>query len=165
MDFGCYGANIATWLLQGELPVAVTAVTRQANPDKYPLVEDEATITLTYKHSTVIIEASWNMKTKSKDMEVYGAEGNIFCLDAVNMQINHDHKQSKAIEAAPLKEDREDAYSYFANVIRGKIRVEGYDLSGVANNKIVMQILEAAKHSAKTGTTVAWDTFFGQDRT
>jgi predicted dehydrogenase len=35
-DFGCYGANLMTWLMKGKTPLAVTAVTRQIKPDIYP---------------------------------------------------------------------------------------------------------------------------------
>ena len=35
-DFGCYGANIATWLLDNERPLRVTAVTQRHKPAIYP---------------------------------------------------------------------------------------------------------------------------------
>src|SRR6266403_1057238 len=47
-DFGCYGADLATWLMDGRRPDSVTAVTQQIKPDVYPRVDDEATIVLTY---------------------------------------------------------------------------------------------------------------------
>jgi predicted dehydrogenase len=59
-DFGCYGANLMTWLMNGEAPTSVTAVTQQIKPDVYPLVDDEATIVLTYPKAQAIIQASWN---------------------------------------------------------------------------------------------------------
>src|SRR5206468_4330085 len=31
-DFGCYGANLMTWLMNGKAPVAVTAVTHHIKP-------------------------------------------------------------------------------------------------------------------------------------
>jgi len=43
-DFGCYGANLMTWLMNGEAPVSVTAVTKQLQPEQYPKVDDEAEI-------------------------------------------------------------------------------------------------------------------------
>ena len=43
-DFGCYGANLMTWLMDNQRPLAVTAVTQQFQPDVYPRVDDEATI-------------------------------------------------------------------------------------------------------------------------
>ena len=47
-DFGCYGADLATWFFDGQKPVSVFAVASQIKPDIYPKVEDDATIVLTY---------------------------------------------------------------------------------------------------------------------
>ena len=47
-DFGCYGANLMTYLMNGQMPTSVTAVTQQFKPNIYPKVDDEATIILTY---------------------------------------------------------------------------------------------------------------------
>jgi len=61
IDFGCYGANLMTWLMEGERPIAVTAVTRHLKPDIYPRVDDDATIILEYQSgATGIIQASWD---------------------------------------------------------------------------------------------------------
>src|SRR6266849_467407 len=49
-DFGCYGADLATWLMDGRRPDSVTAVTQRIKPEVYPRVDDEATIILTYPH-------------------------------------------------------------------------------------------------------------------
>src|SRR5467141_5294110 len=35
-DFGCYGADLATWLMDGRRPDSVTAVTQQIKPDVSP---------------------------------------------------------------------------------------------------------------------------------
>ena len=59
MDFGCYGADIVTWLRKGERPQSVYAVLQQNKPDKYPKVDDDATITLQYPGMTAQIMASW----------------------------------------------------------------------------------------------------------
>src|SRR4030095_16097612 len=78
IDFGCYGANLMTYLTKGERPLAVTAVTRQFKPEVYPKVDDEATIIVTYPSSQAIIQASWNWPYGRKDMELYGVSGYIF---------------------------------------------------------------------------------------
>ncbi|MCX5634843.1 MAG: Gfo/Idh/MocA family oxidoreductase, partial [Planctomycetota bacterium] len=75
MDFGCYGADMITWLMDGQKPVSVTAVTQQIKPEVYPKVDDEATIVLTYPKAQGIIQASWNWPFERKDMEVYGQKG------------------------------------------------------------------------------------------
>ena len=35
-DFGCYGPNLMTWLMDGEAPLSVTAVTKRMQPENYP---------------------------------------------------------------------------------------------------------------------------------
>jgi predicted dehydrogenase len=56
-DFGCYGANLMTWLMDNQRPIAVSAVTQQFQPDVYPRVDDEANILLEYPHAIGIIQA------------------------------------------------------------------------------------------------------------
>jgi predicted dehydrogenase len=161
MDFGCYGANLCTWLMKGEHPLTVTAVTQHIKPEIYPKVEDEATIILTYNKAQVIIQASWDWPYGRKDMEVYGKDGALFCLDKENILLmKKNQTQKESIKAAPMPDDSLDPFIYFANLIRGKIKMGEYDLSTPANNEIVVKILEAAKYSAKTGKTIVWKEFY-----
>ena len=74
-DFGCYGANLMTWMMDNQRPIAVTAITQQFQPDVYPKVDDEATILLEYPQAQGIIQASWNWPFSRKDFEVYGENG------------------------------------------------------------------------------------------
>jgi predicted dehydrogenase len=92
IDFGCYGANLITWLMKGERPISVTAVTQQIKPHIYPNVDDEATIIVTYQHTQGIIQASWNWPLGRKDMEVYGQTGYVFTVDALNMRMRLNEK-------------------------------------------------------------------------
>ncbi|MEI9911975.1 MAG: Gfo/Idh/MocA family oxidoreductase [Bacteroidota bacterium] len=94
-DFGCYGANLSTWLMKGETPETVTAVTQQIKPNLYPKVDDEATIIITYKKTQVIIEASWNWPFGRKDMELYGVTGYVFCKDGTNMLLKENEKKRR----------------------------------------------------------------------
>ena len=77
VDFGCYGANLVTWLMGGQLPQTVTAVTQTFKPEIYPRVDDEATILMTYPGAQAIIQASWNWPVSRKDMEIYGQNGQV----------------------------------------------------------------------------------------
>jgi predicted dehydrogenase len=158
-DFGCYGANLCTWFMKGEHPISVTAITQQIKPELYPKVDDEATILLTYPKTQVIIEASWNWPFGRKDMEVYGKNGYVFCPDSKTLMTLMQTKRDTLI-APPMPEGMRDPFMYFANVVRGKIKMDTYDLSAPANNEIVIKILEAAKYSAKNGKTVVWKEFF-----
>jgi len=160
-DFGCYGADLATWLMNGETPLTVTAITQQIKPGLYPKVDDEATIILTYKETQVIIQASWNWPFGRKDMQVYGKTGFVFCKDGTNMQIKENEKnEAQAITASPLINDRNDPFVYFVNVIRGKIKMNKYDPSSAETNDIVVKILDAARQSSKTGKTIIWNEYY-----
>ncbi len=48
IDFGCYGANLITWLTHGQRPTSVTAVLQHVKPNIYPKVDDEAIIILEF---------------------------------------------------------------------------------------------------------------------
>ena len=66
MDFGCYGANLATKMFLGEKPLKVSGVLKQQKPHIYPKVDDDATIVLEYPTATVEIMASWNWPMNRK---------------------------------------------------------------------------------------------------
>lgn len=152
MDFGCYGANLSTWLHHGEMPKEVFAVTQQIKPDVYPKVDDEATIILTYEKSQTIIQASWNWNYNRKDMEIYGQTGYIHCLNSTDMRIMRSEKEGEQPVVAPeLSAPYNDPFSYFIEVIRGNIIPEPHDLSSLENNLTVMAILQAAITSARQG--------------
>jgi predicted dehydrogenase len=155
MDFGCYGANLATWLMDGAEPVTVTAVTQQFKPDLYPRVEDEATIVLGYCDAQAIIQASWNWPTHRKDTEVYGRDGYAHAVDGRTVRrrkAGEERESALALERRPAPFD--DPFAYFAGVVRGEIKMGAADLSSLANNMTVMRILDAATRSAATGKTV-----------
>ena len=75
MDFACYGINIMTELLNGEVPNSVYAEVRNFKAQDYPQVDDESIIILNYDNCNCIIQASWNWAIPRKDMELYGTKG------------------------------------------------------------------------------------------
>lgn len=158
MDFGCYGANLSTWLLEGRRPISITAITQQFNPDDNPNVEDEATLILTYPTSQTIIEASWNWPIGRKDMEVYGMTGAIFSDNAKNLRVRmakgYDGFEEEKFELDARQEPFDDPFSVLKAVVWGEIKLDAFDLYSLENNLIVMEILEAAKQSAASGKTV-----------
>jgi predicted dehydrogenase len=154
-DFGCYGANLITWLALGKRPVSVTAVLQQLKPDVYPKVDDEATIILEYPDMQGIIQASWNWPFSRKDMEVYGSTGYAHSLDRSNMQIRLKGENEFRIERLSERTSPyDDPFALFEAVVRKKIVLPDYDLSSLENNMIVVEILEAAKESARAGRKV-----------
>lgn len=156
IDFGCYGANLMTYLMKGEQPVSVTAVTQQIKPDIYPNVDDEATIVVTYPKAQCIIQASWNWPFGRKDMEVYGDSGYVITINNTAMRLRHANDKTEHAATVTAKDIPvyEDPFAYFTDVVRNRITIPEYGLYSLSTNVTVMRILQAAKESAKTGKTI-----------
>lgn len=154
-DFGCYGANLITWFTKGERPEAVMALTQTLKPEIYPKVDDEATILLRYPKMQGIIQASWNWPFSRKDMEVYGKTGYIISENSTEMRtrFERDKKEKKEI-LDPLSDPYRDPFALLAAVINHEISLADHDLPSLENNLITVEILEAAKESARTGEWV-----------
>ena len=151
-DFGCYGADLITWLMRGQRPDSVMAVTQHFKPDVYPKVEDEATIILTYPRAQGIIQASWNWPFDRKDMEVYGQTGFVLVPRGDLLRVRRANAQETESSPPPLAAPMGDPLSYLGAVVRHEIQPSG--LSSLEINLIVTQILDAARESARTGKRV-----------
>jgi len=153
-DFGCYGADLATWLMHGEAPLTVTAVLNRDKPQIYQHVDDDATVVLAYPRAQAVLEPSWNWPFGRKDMEVYGATGYAITVGSDKLRLRHEHDtEEHAVNATPLSTPQNDSLSYLAAVLRGQVDPKG-SLGGLDTNIVVMQILDAARESARTGKTV-----------
>ncbi|MCF0053056.1 Gfo/Idh/MocA family oxidoreductase [Dyadobacter sp. LJ53] len=155
IDFGCYGANLMTWLLNGERPLSVTAVTHQNKPEIYKEVDDEASIILQYPKAQCIIQGSWNWSFARKDMEVFGNKGYAVAVNATTVRQRLSEKTpEETIKLDPRPAPFTDPFSVLADVIQGRLKLEKNDLYGLPVNVTVVEILETAKESAKSGKTV-----------
>lgn len=155
MDFGCYGANLMTLLMNGEMPLSVTAVTSQFKPHIYPKVDDEATIVLAYKNAQCIIQASWNWPFARKDMAIYGEAGYILTKDNNSMKAKGKSGSEVEYRLTPQETHTYTSpFLYFADVIRGKTKLPSFGTYSIENNLMVVKILEAARRSAKEGRTI-----------
>jgi predicted dehydrogenase len=152
-DFGCYGADLMTWFMHGQRPIAVTAVIRHYKPDVYPKVDDDATILLEYKGATGLIEASWNWPYSIKDLEVFGERGYLHALDGTNIQTRMRENRKDSKKSSPLPAPFNNAIAYLTAVLHGKLSGKN-DLSSLDYNMIVMEILDAAKRSAASGKRI-----------
>jgi predicted dehydrogenase len=150
MDFGCYGANLMVWLMNGKPPIAVSAVTHHLKPAIYPKVEDDATILLEYPDATGIIEASWDWPFGIKDLEVFGTKGYLHALNGNEIQ----ERDKDVYENIQVKQAHyTNNIQYLADVLSGKLNPD-HDLSSLENNLIVVRILNAALESAKEGRKI-----------
>ena len=158
MDFGCYGANLMTWLMEGERPVSVTAITQQLQPENNPGVEDEAIILLQYKEVIGVIHASWNWPIGRKDMEIYGLKGAVFSDNRHELRLRmaegYDGFTEDYMKLPERTAPYDDPFSYLKAVIQGSAKPEAFDLSSLENNMVVMEILDAALRSAASGRTI-----------
>src|SRR6266567_1287247 len=154
-DFGCYGADLATWLMDGQRPQTVTAVTQQIKPEIYPRVDDEATIVLTYPKAQAIIQASWNWPFDRKDMEVYGETGYVITDRRDDIRVRRKGEEEKRIAAKPIKAPYDDSLSFLRAVIVDGVATDGP--SSLRTNVIVTEILDAARRSASSGRTIRLD--------
>jgi len=153
-DFGCYGADLATWLMDGQRPLTVMAVTQRIKPDVYPKVDDEATIIATYPRAQLIVQASWNWPFDRKDMEVYGETGQALTVARNDVRLRLPGSgQEKVVAGNPLPASRQDSLSYLYAVVTGRIKADGP--SSLEVNIVATEILDAARRSASTGKLVS----------
>jgi len=151
-DFGCYGANLMTWLMDNERPLAVTALTRTNKPAIYPRVDDEATVLVQYQAAQGIAQASWNWPFGRKDLEVYGETGYAIANGGSSLKVRIGDRPESQRTLDPLAPGDRDEVAYLVSVARGERTPSG--LSSLENNMIVTEILAAARESARTGRTV-----------
>lgn len=153
IDFGCYGANLSTWLMGNQRPISVTAVTQQIKPHMYPNVDDEASIIVEYENAQTIIQASWNWPYSRKDIEVYGKKGQLIAPNGSLLKSKINNNKEELIDLPPLPTKQSDPFAYFASVINGTSDPKG-GLYSLHNNMIVIEILTSAIQSAKERKTI-----------
>jgi predicted dehydrogenase len=151
-DFGCYGANLMTWLMDGERPLAVTAMAQTDKPAIYPRVDDDATVVVRYAKAQGIIEGSWNWPAARKDLEVYGQTGYAIATGGDSLKVRLPGRAEAARPLADLPAAARDSISYFTGVARGEYKPAG--LNSLENNMVVVEILDAARESVRTGRTI-----------
>jgi predicted dehydrogenase len=152
-DFGCYGANLMTWMMDNQRPLAVTAVTQTDKPSIYPHVDDEATVLVQYPKAQGIIQGSWNWPFSRKDFEVYGERGYAVAIGGSVLKTREPGEKAEQTRTPdPLPADQQDSVAYLVAVVRGKVKPSG--LSSLGNNMIVTEILTAARESARTRKTI-----------
>ncbi|HEX4005178.1 MAG TPA: Gfo/Idh/MocA family oxidoreductase [Acidobacteriaceae bacterium] len=153
-DFGCYGADLMTWFMHGAAPITVTAVTQTDKPQIYPRVDDDATIILRYSGAQAVLMPSWNWTFGRKDTEVYGTKGEVVAVNSTQLRERFSESSpEESVTAPPLPAPEDTSLHYLAAVVRHQLD-PGHDLTSLDTNVVVVQILDAARESARTGRTV-----------
>lgn len=143
VDFGCYGAGLATWMMGGQRPLSVKASVGHLKPGVYPKVDDDATIVLTYPRATAVIEASWAWTHDNKEMDVYAEKGAVYCAKWDEMTVRTPDKPAEKKAPRAKSAELENEWVYLRKVVRGECEVD--PLSSLENNVIVAEILDAAR--------------------
>lgn len=156
MDFGCYGANIMTFMTHGEIPISVRALVQTHKPEIYKEVDDEATILVEYASSQAIIQGSWNWPFDRKDMDVYGEYGKMHAVNrnTVKARLKDSASDNTMLLTADQTKTYTNPFAYFKAVIDGAIEMPSFGLYTLENNVRVVQILDAARRSAKDGSVI-----------
>jgi len=155
IDFGCYGANLITWMMKGERPVSVTAVTQQLKPDIYPKVDDESNnhryLSLTrkasYRHRGIGLWAERTWKCMAKRVMP------IPLMHSTCASGKMKKEKEVLFTAEPTQFPQNDPFAYLAAVVHGEIESDD-DLSSLKTNMVVVEILDAARKSAKEGKVI-----------
>lgn len=149
-DFGCYGANLATWWFGNRAPVAVSAHTSRFDAVNYPDCDDHAVLQLVYPEMQVPVIGSWHWPFARKDVAVYGETGSVVTVNDRSYSLRAGRKPAEALVA---KSPRRNPHAWLAAAVRaGRDPTE--DPSSLANNLVVMRILEVARRSAAEGRTI-----------
>lgn len=142
VDFGCYGAVLSTWLMNGQRPTSIVASRSTLKPGVYPRVDDDATIVLTYPTATAVIQASWAWTHDNKEMDLHTERGSIHAAKWDNLSLRPPDGPSRAVKPPPKPSHLQDEWTYLRQVVRGQCPVD--PLSSLQYNVIVAEILDAA---------------------
>ena len=158
IDFGCYGANLLTWLMDGERPNSVVAIAQQLQAENNPKVNDESIILLQYDSTVAVIQGSWNWPIGRKDLEIYGLRGVVYADNKTDLRVRisegYDGFEEQKMTLEDLPRPFDDPFSLLTSVVRGTTTLERYDLSSLENNLLVVEILDAARKSTESNAAV-----------
>lgn len=148
MDFGCYNALWSLWYLGR--PLSVYATVNHLHPERYPKVEDNAVLVLTYKNGVGVFEGSWDLPRSFQDLEVFGSKGSLYMKNG-SVELREGRK-TEALPLDPRPADRADPLTYMVHLVQSGATADG--MVGVDINVGVIEIIEAAKESVRTGKAV-----------
>jgi len=157
MDFGCYNALWSLWYMGR--PASVYAEAIHLRPETFPKVEDSATMVLKYKSGINIFEGSWDLPRSFQDLEIFGSttgpDGNLtrgsIYMTQQKVELRSG-RETRELPLAPLPPEKADPIAFMVDAIRNNKPIEG--ITALDINVGVVEIIEAAKESIRTGRTV-----------
>ncbi len=143
VDFGCYGAVLSTWMMNGQRPTSIVSSRATLKPAIYPNVDDDSTIILTYPTATAVIQASWAWTHDNKEMDLHTERGSVHAGRWDDLTIRNENAPPQAIKPPAKPAHLENEWTYLRKVIRNECEVD--PLSSLELNLIAVEILDAAR--------------------
>ena len=153
MDFGCYGAELALWL-KGR-PTRVFAATSKLKTDQHNPVDDDATMVLEYPDGSATVQPSWDWPYSMDRTYVFGSRGSLLATrDGLFLRLSSARTAPAAIDGEPVAlgavpPAASNPIAYLIGRIRTRQPIE--DPLSARLNVQVMEVLDAARESARTG--------------
>ena len=149
VDFGCYNALWSLWYMGR--PESVFAQTNQLRPSEFPKVEDNSTMVLSYKNGVALLEGSWDLPRSFQEVEVFGLQGSVY-MTRTGVEVRKGRGQADQLKIDPLPEGHDEPIAAMIRQI--ETGQEASPLTGLDLNIGVVEILDAAKESIRTGRAV-----------
>lgn len=147
VDFGCYGAVLATWLMDGQRPITVQASATTLKPERYPRVDDDATIVLRYPTATAVVQASWAWTHDNKELDLHAERGSVHAGKWNALERRSPDGPAETVDPEPLPPHLADEWTYLRHVVRGECDVD--PLSSTDFNVTVAAILDEARRQVR----------------
>jgi predicted dehydrogenase len=97
-----------------------------------------------------LLEGSWDLPRSFQDLEVFGRQGSLYVTrERVEVRKGKDATQA---QVQPLPPERAEPIAYMVHCLRTNQPLEG--MVSLPINVQVLEILDAAKESIKTGRAV-----------
>ena len=148
VDFGCYNALWSLWYLGR--PDSVFAQVNHLRPETFPKVEDNSTLILSYKNGVALLEGSWDLPRGFQDLEVFGLRGSLY-MTSGKVELRKG-RETRDVPIEPLAAERAEPIARMIHAIRSGQPIDG--LTALDINVGVVEIIEAAKMSVKTGRAI-----------
>jgi predicted dehydrogenase len=149
MDYCCYGAAMAAWLLG--MPETVVALKGRLVKADIP-VEDNAVVLMQFARALGTAEGCWTQAGHLYELYVFGDRAGLVMRGAELLRIDADHPEGVALEVPPQPEGARDPAEYLLRCLREQRTPQGLVSLEVAVR--AQTILEAGLVSARTGTAV-----------
>lgn len=151
MDYCCYGADLAAYVLG--LPQSVTGMRGYFGTEPgYAASDDNGMIIAKYPHAFGLCEASWTQPVgyAGDNPVIYGSEGSL-SISHGNITIQRPDKPTETITPADLVAPFRNGPEYLLHCIETGSAIEGFCSPSVSRD--AQEILEAGLRAADTGLT------------